>query len=242
MEVHHHPKISKKTIQEIFLEAFMIFIAVTMGFFAERIRESISENKKENEYIHSLVKDIEKDKQMLAGCISDNQLKIKGLDSLLELSGADFSKQVNREKLYHLSNYIAYYSTFSSHDITMMQLKNSGGMQYIRRANVSDSIAQYDKHMSVIYLSEVSYKNAIDEALDVESELLTLSRSRVLHEKNQINDYAMLTYDKRNVQILFNKIYFVRIWTLNYIENMKCRIPVAEQLSSFLKREYSVSE
>jgi cell division protein FtsB len=38
MEVHHHPHVEKKNFKEYFLEFLMIFLAVTMGFFAESIR------------------------------------------------------------------------------------------------------------------------------------------------------------------------------------------------------------
>jgi hypothetical protein len=46
MEVHHHPEVEKKGLKEYLLEGLMIFLAVTMGFFAETIRENISENGK----------------------------------------------------------------------------------------------------------------------------------------------------------------------------------------------------
>src|SRR6516162_8745575 len=49
MEVHHHPKVEKKNFKEYFLEFLMIFLAVTMGFFAENIREKITDNNKEKE-------------------------------------------------------------------------------------------------------------------------------------------------------------------------------------------------
>jgi hypothetical protein len=43
MEVHHHPEVDKKGFKEYLLEGLMIFLAVTMGFFAENLRESISQ-------------------------------------------------------------------------------------------------------------------------------------------------------------------------------------------------------
>src|SRR5689334_23460696 len=42
MEVHHHPQVEKKNLKEYLLEGLMIFVAVTLGFFAETIREHIS--------------------------------------------------------------------------------------------------------------------------------------------------------------------------------------------------------
>jgi hypothetical protein len=47
MEVHHHPHLPhSKKFKEYFLEFLMIFLAVTMGFFAESLREHMSEKKR----------------------------------------------------------------------------------------------------------------------------------------------------------------------------------------------------
>ena len=51
MEVHHHPHVEKKSFKEYFLEFVMIFLAVTMGFFAESLREHINDNQKREQYI-----------------------------------------------------------------------------------------------------------------------------------------------------------------------------------------------
>ena len=58
MEVHHHPQVEKKNFKEYLLEGLMIFLAVTMGFIAENIRENVSDHRKEMELIRSLVKDL----------------------------------------------------------------------------------------------------------------------------------------------------------------------------------------
>ena len=61
MEVHHHPHVEKKNFKEYFLEFLMIFLAVTMGFFAESLREHVSDNSKEHEYVSALKKDLATD-------------------------------------------------------------------------------------------------------------------------------------------------------------------------------------
>lgn len=47
MEVHHHPDLhhKPKKRKEYFLEFLMIFLAVTMGFIAENVREHFAEEK-----------------------------------------------------------------------------------------------------------------------------------------------------------------------------------------------------
>src|ERR1035438_1899915 len=65
MEVHHHPHVEKKNFKEYFLEFLMIFLAVTMGFFAESLREHVSDNSKEKEYVASIIEDMKKDSATL---------------------------------------------------------------------------------------------------------------------------------------------------------------------------------
>jgi hypothetical protein len=61
MEVHHHLHVEKKGFKEYFLEFIMIFLAVTLGFFAENIRENITDRTREKDYIISMIKDLKED-------------------------------------------------------------------------------------------------------------------------------------------------------------------------------------
>jgi hypothetical protein len=61
MEVHHHPHVKEKNFKEYFLEFLMIFLAVTLGFFAEGIRESISNGEHARLLATQLVKDLKED-------------------------------------------------------------------------------------------------------------------------------------------------------------------------------------
>ena len=55
MEVHHHPHVEKKSFKEYLLEGLMIFLAVSMGFIAENIRENITKHEKEQHLMEMLV-------------------------------------------------------------------------------------------------------------------------------------------------------------------------------------------
>ena len=52
----------------------MIFLAVTLGFFAESIRENIADNSKEKEYISAMIEDAKTDTPQYSRC---NGLKCK---------------------------------------------------------------------------------------------------------------------------------------------------------------------
>jgi hypothetical protein len=68
MEVHHHPDLHHKgkKWKEYFLEFLMIFLAVTMGFFAENIREHFSDNERVAQLSRQLIQDLKKDTASLA--------------------------------------------------------------------------------------------------------------------------------------------------------------------------------
>lgn len=64
MEVHHpHHPTHKKKWSEYLFEFFMLFVAVTLGFFAENFREHIAENNKKKVLLESVASNLKKGKE-----------------------------------------------------------------------------------------------------------------------------------------------------------------------------------
>src|SRR6266487_983169 len=103
MEVHHHPDLhhKKKNFREYLFEFLMIFLAVTARFFAENIREHISDNKKEEQYIRSLLQNLDDDTARLGEVIEVNSVKVKGFDSLLHVSKNRLSDLDVQDSLFY---------------------------------------------------------------------------------------------------------------------------------------------
>src|ERR1700693_6595934 len=91
MEVHHHPDLhhKQKRWKEYFLEFLMIFLAVTMGFFAENIRENYVEHKSAREYASLLIEDLATDTVELNSDAHVLNLIITAGDSLGNLLSSD---------------------------------------------------------------------------------------------------------------------------------------------------------
>ena len=154
MEVHHHPDLHhrKKHWKEYFLEFLMIFLAVTLGFFAESYREYLSDRTKEKEYIQSLVEDLKIDTTQLSSLIKQDdkwEIEIDTLlvyfDSIHNISDNPFNR--NMQPLFGFSEFI--YT-----DRTMQQLKSAGGLRLIENMSVSDSIIAYDAQAHVVSQSQ----------------------------------------------------------------------------------------
>jgi hypothetical protein len=85
MEVHHHPHVEKKNFKEYFLEFLMIFLAVTMGFFAESIRENIGNNEHAKLLTEQLIKDMNADTLQLQRIIEEETILANKMDTLFFL-------------------------------------------------------------------------------------------------------------------------------------------------------------
>ena len=143
MEVHHHPELEKKGLKEYVLEGLMIFIAVTMGFFAETIRENISESGKAKELAKNLYQEVYAD--------SVNMQHKIDLRLIKETQISYFKRYVRDSSLVHLSDkfypsFLWAFSITSSYifdpnDGIINQLRNSGTLRYFKGIELQNSIS-----------------------------------------------------------------------------------------------------
>jgi len=61
MEVHSHSHTERKKWTHYFWEFFMLFLAVTAGFFVENQREHWMEHQRETRYVKNLLQDLSRD-------------------------------------------------------------------------------------------------------------------------------------------------------------------------------------
>lgn len=247
MEVHHHPDLhhKRKKFKEYFLEFLMIFLAVTLGFFAESLRESIGDSSKEHEYMQSLLNDLRTDSLKMEYVLADNHDKSMGLDTLMKLSLQDLSNTANRKLLYHcVIRYAGMYSILKSNDATMLQLKNSGGLRVIKKDHAADSIARYDYEVKIIYASETLYNKSTETAIAAAREILDYSvfydSSYYKNKKYTGKPFPLLTDDPKKHKEFFNAIDYEKGAVDDYLGNIRSRMPFLKSLIQFLKREYNL--
>lgn len=148
MEVHHHPDLhhKKKKFKEYCLEFLMIFLAVTLGFFAEQIRERFTDHSREKEYMNLMIEDLKSDTVMLSSNLRQRQQRNGMVDSLIYLLTSPFIK-ANGNTIYFFARSISPPLNIFPNDRTIQQLKSSGSLRLIRDLKVSDGIMAYDQKM-----------------------------------------------------------------------------------------------
>jgi hypothetical protein len=177
MEVHHHPDLhhKPKPFKEFVLEFIMIFLAVTMGFFAESFREYLANHEKEDEAVHSLAEDLRVDTAAISSSIDINYQMAQACDTLVALLNNYKPIDSINHKLYN--SYIATTTNevFNPTERTLAQLKNMGSMQIIKNKTVADEIVNYEN--AIVTLKDYSkiYNSYTEKSVNEAAEIFNLN-------------------------------------------------------------------
>ena len=152
MEVHHHSHTPRKKWTHYFWEFFMLFLAVTLGFFVENQREHYIEHQREKTYIRSMIEDLKNDTANFSFVINDFLENESHLEFVLH--GFEQGRQNNLENWPQEFVYTVRmgFADFFYTDRTLQQLKNSGGMRLIRNEKASAGIVKYDAEIKDLNL------------------------------------------------------------------------------------------
>ena len=168
MEVHTHTHTARKKWMHYFWEFLMLFLAVSLGFYAENLREGILHKKEVKTQMNSLVSDLQSDIVLFDSVIDRNTYGAQMADSLIELLHSDIT---NTSDIYFAARTVTanlgyYYSNSKSFD----QLKSSGLLRYIKPKILLDSIGTYyssfqwltnQTELLRLKLDEIHKKNAL---------------------------------------------------------------------------------
>jgi hypothetical protein len=181
MEVHHHPDLhhKKKKWKEYFLEFLMIFLAVTLGFIAENVRESISEHERAKVFAASMLKDLEADTALLRPYRVYFDYAASNVDTLMQMLSSHDLKDIPTGKLYWYGLFGGAYAFFIPNDATFQQMKSSGSLRYFDKI-ISYDVANYDRLCRMMQSREASQYSIYGEA----------RKSRALIFEFRYNDQA----------------------------------------------------
>jgi hypothetical protein len=145
MEVHHHahPEVPghRKKWTHYFWEFIMLFLAVSLGFYAENTREGILHKKEVKSQLNSMVSDLQSDITLFDSVTDRNTFGSEMADTLVELLHSDITNTI---QIYYTARIVTanlgyYYTNTKSYD----QLKSAGLLRYIKNKELLDSIGAY---------------------------------------------------------------------------------------------------
>jgi len=255
MEVHHHPNLDHKPKRwkEYLLEGLMIFLAVTLGFFAETFRESRVEHETERHTIESLILCLVSDTIQLKNIIAENAQIVNHLDNFNKLKNADISKgDTKRKFLAESINGLTSDPFFKTNDGALEQLKSSGMFRLIHKQSIIDSILKYDLENKSTVNQEADYYYFFKEALTSIRQVIDLSilRDTAYVKYNYVNngidlefkniDDIAINTDKERINNLHSIVALLAASVDSYVGHLKDQLDYGKRLINFLIKEYDL--
>jgi hypothetical protein len=250
MEVHHHPDLhhKPKPWKEYVLEGLMIFLAVTMGFIAENIRERIKEKREINENIESVLSDLEADVTQLNISIAKNTYSYTAADSLIALL---HNNKNNTAQIYLYGRVVTANVSFSNtNSKTFDLMKSSGLLKLIHPRQLLDSLGFYyatfgrlteQDHLAGLKLDEVHKGNHllfdtyVFSQMKVEYENINKSYSIV---QAPFGQPALLSTDYKTVNEVALNYYYLSATLKFDCVTAEQQKKLALRLIELIKKEY----
>jgi hypothetical protein len=167
MEIHHHPQLhhKPKPWKEYFLEFLMIFLAVTMGFFAESYREHLVDKRKEREIITALFNDIKKDTANLNIIINRYMPEHGAWEDSAEAYVTTLPIKDNEKKITKALINATNWSFYSPPQVALEILKTSGTFNLIQNESIKAEIVNFNSLVNT-YVNYSQFTLAAEHAVD----------------------------------------------------------------------------
>ena len=167
MEVHHHPHVPThaKPWKEYLLEGLMIFVAVTLGYGAENIREHFIETKKAVVSAKNLYKDVLDDSVTYQQSLHNRDRQ----DVLFEIiSDLYEKKQLTQHipELYAAHSYVSLRMLPIMNSLALDEIKSSGTLRFIEDDSLKTAIQLYAGRSNGLKLREQREFSYIDRMID----------------------------------------------------------------------------
>lgn len=231
MEIYHsHGNHHDRKLKDYVFEFFMLFLAVSAGFFMENMRESYVENHREKQYISSLIRDVQEDTTSMLDVIESNELQIKGIDSLLLILEKPFKDSSVRQIYFLTNSYLSNLHGFSARGVTITQLRNSGGLRLIDNKSVADSIVIYYETNDANGDQQRYNFEFLQDIQKLKIDILDYSAYRIKTKK--------YTIDESKLKELYNRTLLFKAMLMYEIQWAKKFRLRGVALLKYLKEEY----
>ena len=151
----------KKKWYVYFIDFIMLFVAVTLGFLAENVRDQQTDKIREISCLKNVHEDLLVDLNRFELVMSANNWRLLMLDSLhMEINKAS----PDMPSLYYYIRNLAVRTTFESSHLGLDQIKASGGFRLIQNAKIIAGIQDYERMLSSTMKLEEVRERTLEQA------------------------------------------------------------------------------
>jgi hypothetical protein len=194
----------------------------------------------ERGYIAGMIKNLEVDTATLKVTITGNALQIKGIDTLRSISKNKLIDLKVQDSLYRYTDkYLFGHShDFKFDEITLIQLRNTGGYRLIRDQSVLDSIATFESNIEEINWQENYFLGLLTQSYELAGSIFDLNAD-VRFRAAPTSTPVMLPGSKDKIAIYYNKCALIFVSLNSLTRMLKHQLVYSTRLISYLKKEYN---
>jgi hypothetical protein len=211
MEVHAHTHTERKKWTHYLWEFFMLFLAVTAGFFVENQREHMVEHRREKEFMVSLVEDLKSDTAQFSRIRSYRLDRLRNIDSTI-IFFLDHPGESVPAAGFTLAAKLFGHLSFFQNSGTLDQLKTSEGLRLIRERQVVDSIQSYDQQIKRLASRDVFEANFMVDQTKI--------LQKLFDGRELLRLYADTTFDKKSPRP-FAHVKIEKQYVSEYLNGLK---------------------
>ena len=239
MEVHHHPTVEKKNFKEYFLEFIMIFLAVTLGFFAENLREHISDKEKTNVFAGLLYQDFKTNSNSLTQIINFTNQKIQSIDSLGYFINQK-SDRLTDSNLYRCAVYLISTSPFDNIDGAYDQIKNTGSLRFFNQSLINNLNSYNATALKLKQMEDWENKVLYEQVIPKTGEMFNFNVFDDLRNKPIIShEMYYRNSDKESTDVLLNQSIVIKHLRERQLNQQKGLLQKTKEILSELQKDYN---
>ena len=178
----------------------MIFLAVTLGFFAENIREKITEHTRAKIYAGTMLNDLRTDTSALKAYINYWNYASNNVDTLFQLLSKAEPSQIPSGKLYWYGLFGGAPTIFISNDATFQEMKSAGALSYFK-SELSEKITQYDQLIRRMRVYDDQDAKIFSEVRKLRSQLFYVQFNE---QANYVYQSNRITPDRQKIDSFIN--------------------------------------
>jgi len=227
----------KRNWTSYFKEFFMLFLAISLGFFVENQREAYVENKSAKVLAQSMLEDLEQDRKALQEGIRFMEEKDQKMDKFLRMlhaPGGDW------DTIAFYKSMTMVFSTFpfSPTDGTYSQMKSSGTLRYFDQRLVNKMNA-YDNQLKKIVFRDELVNMAEWELVPTAATLFNFEVTGELRFNKPITKETYIKIrDQDTLDLFINKVVTVRTMTGRSLQEYRVQLLLSEDLIKEIKDKY----
>ena len=243
MEVHHHSHHPKKW-KEYITEFIMLFLAVSLGFMAENIREHQIEKQREIAYLKNVHEDLKLDLINIDNVLNSNTIRLQAMDTLFTIIN---NNTITNEDVYYYIRNLALRATFESSHVGLDQIKSAGGLRMVKNPEIISGIQEYERALDALdklenvrerTLEQARFKMAVVFEPSISYEMLVGQGQGIMRFNRPKKADAILQNNKQAVKELLNLVTFGLNSNKYLNTNLEKLKMIGQKLDSAIVKEY----